>query len=42
MTKPRLLVLSLGGLITMVPSEPGGIPSPFLVWELLELPYGPG
>ena len=25
MTKPRLLVLSLGGTITMVPSEAGGI-----------------
>ena len=25
MTKPRLLVLSLGGTITMVPSETGGI-----------------
>jgi len=24
MTKPRLLVLSLGGTITMVPSEAGG------------------
>jgi len=34
-TRPRLLVLSLGGTITMVPSESGGITAKLVAAELV-------